>query len=306
MNDVEKNSVLIVDDDKSNIIALTHILTPEYTVYAAKSGKDAIEVAKEHSPDVILLDIVMPEMDGFEVLSKLKNIAETREIPVLFITGLRTAADEEKGLRLGAADFISKPFSPAIVKLRIMNQLQMLNQIDMIRHLSITDQLTDLPNRRSFDQRFSLEWNHAMRNKMPLSIFLLDIDFFKIYNDTYGHLQGDEALRTVPKVIMKPLHRSNDFLARWGGEEFVVLLPGTASDGAMEVAEQIRAGVEKMRIPCEKEGAEKITISIGVNTLLPRPENSSSDFIDGADRALYEAKRTGRNRVCKYEGENYE
>jgi len=308
MINANKNSVLIVDDEKANIIALTHILSPEYTVYAAKNGTDAVKVAKRHLPDVILLDIVMPDMDGYEVMTLLKSDNDTREIPVIFVSGLAGSDDEEKGLRLGASDYISKPYSPAIIRLRIQNQLQIQNQISMIRHLSMTDQLTSIPNRRNFDYRLCLEWNHAKRNKNPLSVFLADVDFFKKYNDSYGHLQGDLALQSIAKTIIGSLRRSSDFIARWGGEEFVVLLPATSTDGALDVAENVRKSIEEAIIPndnCafeETAGAEHVTISIGVNTMLPDNQNNMTDLISGADQALYSAKNTGRNKVCIYEG----
>jgi len=297
----EKNSVLIVDDEKANIMALTLILSSEYHVYAAKNGPDAIEVAKTHLPDVILLDILMPEMDGYQVLTILKELDETCEIPVIIVTGLNNSEEEEKGLRMGAADYISKPFSPAIIRLRILNQIQMHNQISMIRHLSMTDQLTNMPNRRNFDYRMNLEWSHAKRNKVPLSIFFVDIDHFKKYNDEFGHLQGDIALQAVARTIMQMLKRSNDFIARWGGEEFVVLLPATSSAGALEVAEQMRENIMKTQIACNDKGAETVTVSIGVNTVVPENESLVKDFITNADSALYEAKRTGRNKVCNFE-----
>ena len=249
MTITEKNSVLIVDDEVANIIALTHILSPEYTVYAAKNGRDAIETAKKYLPDVILLDILMPEMDGYEVISLLKNIEQTRTIPVIFVTGLVNAEDEETGLLLGAVDYIAKPFRSAIVRLRIKNQIQILNQIETIRLASVTDQLTSLPNRRAYDGRLSLEWEHARRSQTPLSLILADIDNFKKYNDTYGHMQGDLALQTVAQVILCSLNRSIDFAARWGGEEFVILLPNTDSQGALHVAERIRKNTESTLIP---------------------------------------------------------
>ncbi|MCL2101062.1 MAG: diguanylate cyclase [Fibromonadales bacterium] len=296
----KKNSVLIVDDDKANIVALTHILSLEYTVYAVKNGKDAIEKAKEHLPDVILLDILMPEMDGYEVLSMLKNNERTREIPVIFVTGLNDHESEEKGLSLGAADYINKPFSPTVVKLRIRNQIQMLNEIDMIRQLSITDQLTGISNRRNFDCRLQLEWNHALRNKTTLSILLADIDDFKTYNDTYGHLQGDAALQSVAKNIEQSLSRSIDFAARWGGEEFAVLLPSTDLTGALSVAERIRNNIECVEIPCSNGSSTKLTVSIGVNTCAPKYINSIDDFVSKADKMLYCAKKAGKNKVCEF------
>jgi diguanylate cyclase (GGDEF)-like protein len=301
MNEPKKNSVLIVDDDKSNIIALTHIIMSlDYNVYVAKNGPDAVEAAANCCPDVILLDIIMPNMDGYEVFTQLKNTEKTRSIPVIFISGLGKAEDEEKGLLLGASDYISKPFSPMIVKLRIQNQIQILNQMEMIKKLSMIDPLTSIPNRRNFDYRLTLEWNHSIRNKTPLSILLIDVDKFKFYNDTYGHLQGDTALKTAAQAITGSLRRSVDFAARWGGEEFAVLLPGTASSGAYEIAEKIRFNIGDSCIPCADEIASKITASIGVNTVAPIPDSSVNDFIKEADEALYNAKETGRNKVCTY------
>jgi len=300
MYTVKKNSVLIVDDDKANIIVLTHILTPEYIVYAAKNGQDAIEAAMEYLPDVVLLDILMPEMNGFEVISLLKADEKTKAIPVIFVTGLGEIENEEKGLALGAADYISKPFSHAIVRLRVRNQMQILNQIEMIRYLSITDQLTDVPNRRNFDYRLHLDWDHAKRDRKPLSILMIDIDNFKKYNDDYGHLQGDAALQTTAKCIKKSLSRSIDFLARWGGEEFAVLLPYTDLSGALIVAENIRENVEKTAIFHDGNEITRITVSIGVNTRTSEHPDLIDEFINGVDKALYTAKKTGKNKVCAY------
>jgi len=300
MEQSKKNSLLIVDDEKSNILELTHILSPEYTIRVAKDGFDAIEVANQHLPDVILLDIIMPDMDGYEVINTLKSSDETKAIPVIFITGLNEAKDEEKGLALGAADYINKPFSPSIVKLRVKNQIQMLNYIRVIEGLSMIDQLTKIPNRRSFDERLHLEWFRAIRDKMPISLIYADIDNFKFYNDTYGHQQGDMALHTVALVFTQVLKRSVDFVARIGGEEFVVLLTNTDKDKAMNIAERLRKNVEDVQIPRADGKISRITISVGVHTLTPAPENSVDDFIRFADEALYAAKKGGRNRVCRY------
>ena len=297
MNDINKNSLLIVDDEKSNLKVLTHILSPEYTVYTAKNGADAIEKAKEFLPDVILLDIIMPEMDGYDVLRTLKKIDETKEIPVIFITGLNSAEDEEKGLAFEAVDYICKPFSAAIVKLRVRNQVQIVNQIRTIERLSLTDQLTGIPNRRSFDRRLNLEWARAIRDKTFLSFLMIDIDNFKNYNDTYGHQQGDVALRTMSEILTQSLKRRSDFIARWGGEEFSVLLSNTTLEGTLDVAEEIRACVEDSVIPCSDGSTTKITISIGVNALIPTQDSVLEIFIAGADEALYTAKKSGRNKV---------
>ena len=301
MDETQKNSILIVDDEKANLIVLTHILSPEYTIYTAKDGQDAIGKAGKLLPDLVLLDIIMPEMDGFEVLTTLKNTEETRAIPVIFITGLDSSEDEEKGLVLKAADYISKPFRAAIVKLRVGNQIQIVNQLRTIERLSMIDQLTNIPNRRSFDNRLNMEWNRAIREKTPISFLMMDVDKFKNYNDTYGHQQGDLVLQTVASVFARTLKRSGDFAARWGGEEFVVLLPNSEKDGAMLVAEQIRANVESEIIPIPDGGNTKVTISIGVNTLIPTGDSVLETFVSGADSALYTAKETGRNRVCAFE-----
>jgi len=301
MDETKKNSILVVDDEKSNLIFLTHILSQEYTIYTAKDGTDAVNKARKLSPDLILLDIVMPGMDGYEVLATLKNLDETKEIPVIFITGLNSSEDEEKGLVLKAADYISKPFRSEIVKLRIRNQIQIVNQLHTIERLSMIDQMTNIPNRRSFDNRLNMEWKRAIREKTPISLLMIDVDKFKVYNDTYGHQQGDIVLKTVAKVFEQTLRRPGDFAARWGGEEFAVLLPVSDIDGALMIAEQIRVNVENSVILCSDGGSTKVTISIGVNTELPNYESSLDSFISRADSALYTAKEKGRNRVCVHE-----
>ena len=301
MDEANKYSVLIVDDENTNILALTHILKNEYIVYAAKNGQKGIEAAEKYLPDVILLDIIMPEMDGHAVISALKNAEKTRNIPVVFITGLSNTDNEEKGLTLGAADYISKPFSPAIVKLRVKNQVKMLNQLRMIELLSMLDQLTSIPNRRGFDNRLDMEWIRAIRENTFISFLILDIDKFKVYNDTYGHQQGDRVLQAVSKTITQSLNRPGDYAARWGGEEFVVLLPNTDMDGALAIAEKIRMNIGNVLIPCADGTETRVTVSIGVNSKMPLRFPSREEFIAEADKALYRAKETGRNRVCHTE-----
>jgi diguanylate cyclase (GGDEF)-like protein len=298
MDNKQKNSILIVDDETPNLVVLSRILGSEYTIYTAKNGEEALEKVREYTPDLILLDIVMPVMDGYEVLNILKNNQETHRIPVIFITGLSSSEDEEKGLSLDAADYISKPFSAKIVKLRVRNQIQIVNQIRTIERMSLLDQLTGIANRRSFDEKVRVELKRAAREREPISILVMDIDKFKEFNDNYGHQQGDIVLQTASTVLQKSLRRPADFAARWGGEEFVVLLPNTPLEGALEVAEQIRANIEKEPIPCG--GLTKnVTVSIGVNALVPPHDNSDciESFFSNADKALYKAKELGRNKV---------
>jgi len=297
----KRNSILIVDDEKSNILALTDILNKEYKVYAVIDSREAVETAEEDLPDVILLDVIMPEMDGYEVIAALKRSKKARDIPVIFITGLDSIEAEEKGLALGAADYIPKPFHAPIVKMRVQNQMKILEQYRIIERLSLLDQLTELPNRRSFEARLNTEWARAQRLKTPISILMIDIDKFKGYNDIYGHQQGDRALVAVAEMFMQVLKRPGDFAARWGGEEFIVLLSDTKAEGAMDVAEQLRSAMEVMSIPYSDgrmTRVTRVTLSVGVNTLIPGQDSTIDAFIRGADAALYEAKAKGRNQIC--------
>jgi diguanylate cyclase (GGDEF)-like protein len=295
-----KNSILIVDDEMMNLKVLLNILHTDYTIYTAKDGPTAIESAQTNKPDIVLLDIIMPGMNGYEVLTNLKNNDVTRRIPIIFITGLDSKDEEEKGLAMDAADYIGKPFSPAIVKLRVKNQIQIVNLIRSIEDLSNIDQLTQIPNRRSLDQQMQMEWGKAIREKLPISLLMMDVDKFKVYNDTYGHLQGDLVLQMVAGTFTSVLQRSGDFAARYGGEEFCVLMPNTETEGALMKAEQIREAVEKLEIPCKDGTSTRVTISIGAHSLIPEKSDAIADLIAKADQALYTAKETGRNRVCLY------
>jgi len=295
----KKNNLLIVDDENANLKVLTHILGSEYTIYTATNGVNAIQKAKELRPDLILLDILMPEMDGYETLSTIKRTEEIHNIPIIFITGLDSVEDEEKGLSLEAADYITKPFSAPIVKLRVRNQIQIVNQLRTIERLSMIDQLTNIPNRRSFDIRLNVEWKQSIREKMPISLLMMDLDEFKSLNDTYGHQQGDLVLKKVADVLNTALRRPADFTARWGGEEFIVLLPNTRLEGALEVAEKIRGDVEKTPIVFPDGKEINITISIGVASDAPDKTSSMDALISNSDKALYLAKEAGRNRVMR-------
>ena len=299
----KKNSILIVDDSSLQIKALSLMLERDYIIYVSKSGEEALEVADKYMPDLVLLDIIMPGMDGYETLSQLKSNPNTSHIPVIFITGLSHEDDEAKGLELEVGDYITKPFSKKIVPLRVRNQMKIVNQMKAIERLSRIDQLSNIPNRRYFVERMEADWGRAIRKSQHLSILIMDIDHFKKYNDTYGHQQGDNAIREAARVITQSLHRSTDFAARYGGEEFVVLLPDTDHEGAMRIAEKIRANIEAADIPMHASTSvpTKITVSIGANTTVPTIDDSLDLFVSRADNALYTAKRNGRNQVSSYE-----
>jgi diguanylate cyclase (GGDEF)-like protein len=281
-------------------MVLSHILQPEYTIYTAKDGASAIQKTEKFLPDLILLDILMPDMDGYEVLSVLQQSDKTKHIPVIFITGLNSLEDQKKGLKLGAVDYINKPFDDMIVKLRVELHIKLIIQLRTIEYLSITDQLTKIPNRRAFDNRLNEEWGRAVREEQPITVMMVDIDFFKHYNDKYGHQQGDTILRSVARIMKEMNKRSSDFAARWGGEEFVMLLPNTDTQAGLKIAGDLRKSVECAEVPLADGTVTRITISIGVNAQVPTRDSVLDEFVSRADKALYVAKEAGRNRVRLY------
>jgi diguanylate cyclase (GGDEF)-like protein len=298
----EKFRILIVDGDSVSIGLLRTILEKDYAVACAETGAGAIRQAEEEKPDLILLDVLLPDTNGFDLLLNLKAMERTRDAPVMFITGLSGVEDEEKGFMLGAVDYIVKPFNNAIVRARVGTHLKIVKQIRTIERLGLVDALTNIPNRRSFDARMRDEWRRTWRRQSPLSILILDVDKFKNYNDTYGHLQGDLLLQFVGKALSSCIHRPTDMAARVGGEEFAVILGDTNRSGALVVAENIRAAIEAGRVPYTDAAGvvhdTLVTVSIGVNSLVPGPELLIDEFIKDADKNLYIAKESGRNRVA--------
>ena len=200
-------TLLIVDDEKQNRLLLTELFGTTYKIIQAKNGVQALEKARQHRPDLILLDVLMPEMDGMDVLRELKRDDATRLIPVIFITALSSATDEENGLNLGAVDYISKPFHPPIVRVRVRNQLQLVHQQRLLEQLASLDGLTGIPNRRQFDATLLKEWHRCQRNQQPLSLIVADVDFFKKYNDALGHAAGDRVLQEVAATLRQAARR---------------------------------------------------------------------------------------------------
>ncbi|MCL2441359.1 MAG: diguanylate cyclase [Treponema sp.] len=293
-----EKKILVVDDEKINIMALAQFLKPRYDIIVATDGAAALETAEKHIPDLILLDIIMPDMSGFDVLLKLKDTAATMNIPVIFITGLSDAEDEEKGLSLGAVDYIKKPFNQTIVKARIQTHLKMADYVKTIEKLCMLDALTGLPNRRGFDSRIEAEWGRSHREKKKLGLIMLDIDNFKIYNDTYGHPQGDILLQTIAEILNKTLHRASDIAVRWGGEEFCVLLPDTDIEGTYKIAEQIRKNIMDTPITCLSNKEISVTVSLGACSIIPGDNDKIADYISEVDKLLYIAKKNGKNQTC--------
>lgn len=294
----ERSRVLIVDDIPDNIKSLNAILEDDYSISFATYWKKALEIAGRTLPDLILLDIMMPDMDGYEICRRLKADPTTRDIPVIFITALDGEAEEEKGLAAGAADYITKPFHPAIVRLRVQNHLMLKLQRDRLAALTMTDGLTEIANRRRLDLHLDAEWRRCARTQSPLSAIMLDIDRFKAFNDRYGHAAGDECLKRVAKALESVPNRPGDLVARSGGEEFVCLLPGTDAEGARIIAERLCDVVYELEIPHTDAGADgRVTISAGAATVEPTRDGTPDALLKLVDDRLYEAKKAGRNRA---------
>jgi diguanylate cyclase (GGDEF)-like protein len=292
--------VLIVDDVPMNVKILAEALRSDYRIKVAKNGADALIRANlPPHPDLILLDVMMPEMDGHEVLRRLKQDTETRKIPVIFVTAKTQENDEQFGLDLGAVDYISKPFSIPIMKARVRNHIAMKQQADLLEVLSLIDPLTHIPNRRGLDENFDIEWRRAQRDGLPLSVLMIDIDHFKSYNDHYGHGAGDECLRRVAGALTTGISRPGDMIARYGGEEFFALLPATHAAAAHRIGERLRERVWELNLPHAYSGvADRVSISVGCATAEPCSDISSPEqLLQQADIQLYRAKDLGRNRV---------
>ena len=291
--------ILIVDDVPSNIKVLIQALkNPEYDILAATNGPDALAIAVSERPDLILLDIMMPKMDGYEVCAELKKNKKTEQIPIIFVTVKDEDKDEARGLDLGAVDYITKPIRAPIVKARIKNHLELKRQRDLLEKLSSVDGLTGIPNRRRFNEFLDLEWRRTLRTRSSLSIIMMDIDYFKLFNDYYGHAAGDECLRKVAQTVVNSIKRITDLVARYGGEEFISVLPLVEMDDAITIAKRVQLSVVALKIPHVLSSvSEYVTMSLGVATTVPSLDITPGSLIKAADKALYEAKAAGRNQV---------
>lgn len=299
MDKKANHTIMAVDDSPENLDLIKNILEPYYTVKVAPSSKLALQIAHSQKPDLILLDIMLDEINGYEICRQLKENNDTRNIPVIFLTAKRSEADEVLGFKIGACDYITKPFSPAIVLARVKTQINLKAKTDLLEKLASLDGLTEIPNRRAFDTAFERQFNQAKRTTTPLSLLIMDIDNFKLFNDYYGHPLGDDCLKKVAATLMKHTHRPEDLVARLGGEEFSILLPNTDSFGATMRAEQYRSAIEELKIhQAGNSPLPYVTVSIGVGTVIAHAHDDSKGLLQAADDALYRAKRQGRNQVC--------
>ncbi|MBP6735163.1 MAG: diguanylate cyclase, partial [Chromatiaceae bacterium] len=277
--------ILIVDDVPDNIRVLSRMLVDDgHEISAATNGRQALKLAAACAPDLVLLDVMMPDMDGYQVCAALKADPLLRAIPVIFITALADVEDETRGLALGAVDYITKPFKEPIVRMRVKSHLELKRQRDILERLSQVDGLTGIANRRAFDARLDEEWRRSIRSGDPLGATMIDVDLFKQYNDARGHLVGDDCLRLVAGALTAALNRGGDFVARYGGEEFVCLFSGVDADTLALVSEKIRAGIEALQIPHgDSLVSPWVTIRIVAACDQPMPETSPSRLIEAAD-----------------------
>ncbi|MDY0122221.1 MAG: diguanylate cyclase [Sulfurimonas sp.] len=297
---IKRATLLLVDDAVINIEILINLLKDDYNLKIAKNGTKALEIAKSSDDiDLILLDIKMPDIDGYKVCKELKTDERTHNIPIIFITGNDMPQDEEYGLRLGAIDYIIKPFHPTIVKMRVQNHVNMKLKSDMLEQLSMYDGLTHIPNRRFFDERYTILHKEAQEQQKSLAVMMLDIDYFKPYNDNYGHGKGDETLIKVAAALQNTLKRPEDLVARYGGEEFVVVLEDISPEGAKKVADKLVKSVAALDIEHEySEAASCVTVSVGLSYKDASKEIPKEQLLKDADDALYTAKEAGKNRYA--------
>jgi diguanylate cyclase (GGDEF)-like protein len=294
-----KPRLLVVDDQPVNIQALYQAFAADHQVFMATSGEQALALCASKQPDLVLLDVVMPGMDGYEVCRRMKADEAMRDIPVIFVTAHSDEAAETRGLDAGAVDFISKPINPTIVRARVRTHLTLKAQSDLLRQWVYVDGLTGVYNRRCFDEHLAAEWGRAVRAGTPLSVVLIDVDFFKRYNDRYGHQAGDDCLKRVAASLKASIKRPGDLVARYGGEEFVCLLPDTPLAGALELARQLGAAVHDLQIEhADSAAASVVTVSLGVCGKREDAVGTPEAFVREADAQLYIAKSEGRHRAC--------
>lgn len=307
--------ILLVDDDPIIIQTLRRALAGLGTLYFASRGGEAVRMLTAVRPDIVLLDAELPDLTGFQIFEKLRSDPELADVPVLFVTGHGEQEVEQAALEAGAVDFIAKPVRPAIVAMRVKTQLRLKAANDRLRKLAAIDPLTGLANRRVFDETLAREWQRCQRSHHPVSLLMVDVDYFKRFNDHHGHGKGDQCLASVAGVLRGCVHRPFDLVARYGGEEFVVLLPETHTAGVLQVGQRILSTLAAMALPHPaSDVSPHVTVSVGASSYdgtcasslgvqdetftVIDPGFTVSDLLIAADLALYDAKRGGRAQQC--------
>jgi len=292
------SKILIVDDEPNNLEVLGKLLSSDYQVLVATSGEIGFALAVSQKPDLILLDVVMPELGGYATCLRLKTEEVTKDIPVIFVSSMSDTQHESEGFHVGGVDYVIKPVNPVILRARVKTHLDLKHKSDLLRSLATLDALTGIANRRRLDDFMEQEWRRCVRaGSTPLSLILIDVDHFKDYNDCYGHQEGDRCLRRVAGLLQGTLERSTDLVARYGGEEFCCIMPETHLIGAIHLAEKIQRGISGLSILHKKSKVSPfLTISMGVAVTIPTIASSSAHLLKEADRRLYLAKQMGRNQ----------
>jgi diguanylate cyclase (GGDEF)-like protein len=306
---------LVIEDSSSSLKILCHYIEKMgITPIPAETGTRGVELFLSEQPDLVLLDIVLPDIDGFEVARRIRQIERPGDwTPIIFLTGLNKDEDLEKGIAAGGDDYLHKPVSDVVLgaKIRAMQRIIQMRQSLLVltrkldtanqelKRLASLDGLTGIANRRHFDEVLEREWRRAMRQGTELSVLMCDIDYFKQYNDTYGHLEGDECLRQIANTLTITMDRGGDLVSRYGGEEFAAVLPETSLGGALFVAERMKQAILQLNLTNTSSPFGIITASFGIASAVPMPETSPLSLLETADRALYQAKHEGKNRVCR-------
>lgn len=294
----EKPVIMIVDDEIANIEMIGAILEDDYEILFARSGHQAIEVASKYALDLILLDVMMPGMDGYETCRRMKLDPHLSNVPVIFTTSLDSIEYEVQGLSAGAIDYVTKPVQPISLRRRVRNHVDMKQMRDQLANQALIDPLTGLGNRRMLETLMGEEMTRLARQGEYLSVLLIDIDFFKQFNDIYGHPDGDDCIRRVAAALGGCMRRGGDLCARYGGEEFACMLPRADFGGAMHMAELLRHRVEALAIAHSgSASAPVVTISLGVATQRCLPGMPMAHWFQHADKLLYTSKNAGRNQV---------
>ena len=292
---MEDKTILIVDDSVINLNILENILD-DYDIIVSTNGETALSILEKDEVNLILLDIVMPGMDGYEVCEKLKNNEQTKNIPIIFLTAKTDEDSIEKAFDYGGSDYVTKPFKPKELLARVRTQFKIQKMEKELRLLSLMDSMTKLYNRRYFSRISEHTISLARREQKELSIVMIDIDNFKNINDTYGHQVGDDVIIKLADTLMS-IQRKSDIVCRYGGEEFVMLLPNTSLENAKLVAENIRKKVEALCVEIPLKKTVEVTISLGISTVNMIDETSIEKSLKRADDALYHAKMNGKNMI---------
>lgn len=292
----DRARLLIVDDQPTNIRVLGEALQDLYELFFATRGAEALDLVERTPIDLVLLDVSMPDLDGFEVCRRMKANERVQSIPVIFVTAREDEEEEAKGFEVGGVDYITKPIRQSIVRARVKTHLELKAARDLVAQMALMDPLTGIANRRRLDNCLDYEWPRAVRNTQWISLGIIDVDFFKKYNDHYGHTKGDECLKAVAQALVHAARRPSDLVARYGGEEFAVVLPDTDATGMRNLMRSLLGRVRELNLAHVASGvAPFVTVSIGAVSLIPSIRQSAVDIIRQADELLYAVKADGRN-----------